>query len=341
VTKLAPRRETRSAASSRWRLWRALLLCAAIAGGSPVSALDESFPERPIRIIVGQGAGTTSDILARLVGAKLSEILVQPVVIEGHPGAAGTIAAATVAKARADGYTLLLASSSNLALATAQVQSLPYDPVADFLPIRRIARIPWALGARTTLPVKTVPELVAYAKANPGRLTGASTGPGSAAGFGLDMLSRGAGIDILNVSYRTAAASLQGVLSGEVDMIFTDLALLAPHVKAGSMRLLAAAGHKRLRAFPDLPTLSELGIGEIVLEPWYGLAAPAGTPAHVITILDDSLARALRSAEVRGRILELGYDPIAETAAEFSAAIRTDIARFAAAAKKAKPNPER
>ncbi|HTS20597.1 MAG TPA: tripartite tricarboxylate transporter substrate binding protein [Casimicrobiaceae bacterium] len=327
--------------SPRRRLRRALVLCAVLAGASPALALDESYPARPIKIIVGQGPGTTSDILARLVGAKLSEILAQPVVIEGRPGAAGTIAAATVANAPADGYTLLLASSSNLALATAQLQALPYDPVSDFAPIRRMARIPWALGVRATLPVKTVRELIAYAKANPGKLTGGSTGPGSAAALGLDMLSHNAGIDILNVSYKTSGASIQGVLAGEVDILFTDLALIASHVQAGSVRLLAAAGPRRLRAFPDLPSLSELGIGEIVVEPWYGLVAPAATPAQVMTKLRDGLARALRSAEVHDRILELGYDPIDEDASAFSAAIRADIARYSAVVKQAKPAPER
>ena len=303
-------------------------------------ALADSFPSRPIRIIVGQGTATTSDILARLVAPKLAELLDQPVVIEGHSGAAGTIAATMVAKAPADGYTLLLASSANLAMATVSVQALPYDPIKDFAPIGRIARIPWALGANVKLPAKSVPELIAYAKSHPGRLTGGSTGPGSAAAFGLETLNRKAGIDILNVSYRGSGASIQAVLAGEVDMLFTDLALLAPHVKSGTLRLLAAAGSKRLRAFPEVPTMGEQGVSEVMLEPWYGLAAPAETPAPVLAKLSEALGKALRS-EVKDRIVDLGYDPFDETPADFAAAISGDIARFSAAAASAQAKSAR
>ncbi len=311
------------------------------AGAFPTAAAADSYPSRAVKIIVGQGAGTSSDILARLIGPKLGELWDQSVIVEGHPGAAGTIAATLVAKAPADGYTLLLASSANLALAAVQIQALQYDPVNDFVPITRIARIPWALGARATLPVKTIGELVGYAKVHPGVLTAGSTGPGSAAGLGIEMLSRRAGIEILNVPYRSAAASIQALLAGEVDMLFTDVALLAPHVKAGTLRLLAAAGSKRLRAFPDIPTLEEQGVSGIVLEPWYGVAAPAGTAPGVLTALSDGLAKALRSPEVRDRILAFGYEPLEETSAEFSAAIRGDIARFSALAGSAKPASER
>ena len=297
-----------------------------------VSAAADAFPSHPIKVIVGQGPGTTSDTIARIVGAKLEEILGQPVVIEGHSGAAGTIAAAMVANAPADGYTLLLASSANLAMAASTVEDLRYDPVKDFAPIGRVARIPWAVGVNANLPVRDIPELIAYAKAHPGRLTGSSTGPGSQAAFGIDSLNRQAGIDILNVSYRTVASALQGVLSGEVDMMFTDVSMLAPHVKRGTLRLLAAAGSSRVRAYPDLPTLAEQGIHDIVLEPWYGLAAPAGTPADVVSALSASLAKALRAADVRGRLLDLGYELIEETPADFAAAIKADVSRFSGAA---------
>ena len=319
---------------------RLLLRCIPVVVGAAIeacftTALADTFPSRPIKIIVGQGTGTTSDIIARLVGTKLAELLDQPVVIEGHSGAAGTIAAAMVAKSPADGFTLLLASSSNLAMATVSMEGLQYDPIKDFAPIGRIARIPWALGANPKLPAKTVSELIAYARTNPGRVTGASTGPGSAASFGIETLNRKAGIDILNVPYRTAAAQIQALLAGEVDLLFTDLSLFAPHVKAGTMRLLAAAGTKRLRAFPDLPTMAEQGIAEIALEPWYGLAAPAGTPPEILAKLSDGLASALRAPDVRNRMLDAGYELIEESPADFAAAINADIARFAAAAKSA------
>jgi len=305
------------------------------------SALADAFPSRPVKIIVGQGAGTTSDILARLVATKLGASWSEPVVIEGHAGAAGTVAATLVAKAAPDGHMLLLASSTNLGVAALSVERVQYDPIRDFAPIGRIARVPWALGVNAKIPVKTLPELIAYAKANPGRLTGGSTGPGSAASFGIDTLSRKAGIDILNVPYRASALAIQAVVAGEVDMIFTDLALLEPHVKAGTIRLLAAASAKRLRDYPNLPTLAEHGIGGIVIEPWNGLVAPAGTPPAVLSALSDALTRALRSGDIRAQILGFGYEPIEETPAEFAAAIAADIARFSGSDRSADLQPAR
>jgi tripartite-type tricarboxylate transporter receptor subunit TctC len=313
-----------------------LALCAA-------TAPAEEFPSRPVKIIVGQGTATTSDTLARLVGAKLSELWEQPVVIEPRSGAAGTIAAASVATAPADGYTLLLASSSNLGLAAGTGRSIPYDPVKDFAPIGRIAKVPWVLGANARSPAKSVADLIAYCKAHPGRLTAGSTGPGSAAWFGVETLKRMAGIDILNVPYRSSAPSIQALLTGEVDILFTDLQLLAPHVQAGTVRLLAAAGNKRLRDYPDLPTMAEQGIPTIVIEPWYGLVAPAGTPPEVLARLSASLRKALATSAVRGHIVASGYEPIDETPAEFGAAIAADVARFSAgdaAETKAQRKPE-
>ena len=304
-------------------------------------ALGQSFPTRPVKIIVGQGPGTTSDILARLIAPKLGERWSSSVAIENHSGAAGTIAATMVAKAAPDGHTLLLASSANLGMAAIAVEGLQYDPIRDFAPIARIARVPWALGVSARLPVKSVAELIAYSKAHPGRLTGASTGPGSAAWFGIEMLNRRTGSDILNVPYRAAATQVRALIGGEVDMVFTDLVLIAPHVSAGTIKILAAAGSKRLRAFPDIPTMGEQGVGGIVLEPWYGLAAPAGTPPGIVGKLSEALTEVLRTDEVRRQILAFGYEAIDETPADFAAAISADIARFSAANGSADPDAER
>jgi tripartite-type tricarboxylate transporter receptor subunit TctC len=316
-----------------------LPLAAALA--LPGLTLAQPYPNRAVKIIVAQGPGTTSDILARMLAPKLSELWDQPVVIDTHAGAAGTIGAAVVARATADGYTLLLASSSNLSLAAVQVKDLPYDPVSDFAPIGRIASIPWALAVNAKLPAKTIPELVAFARAHPGRLTGGSTGVGSMAAFGLEMLTTTAGIEILNVPYRTAGASILGVVAGEVDMIFTDLELVAPQAKAGTLRLLAAAGKKRLPSVPNLPTMAEQGISGFALEPWYGVAAPAGTPADVLAKLTRGLRDVLRMPEMRQRILDLGYVPIEDTPAEFAAVIRSDIEKFSAAGKRSRGDTTR
>jgi tripartite-type tricarboxylate transporter receptor subunit TctC len=320
---------------TRFSLVAVKLILAVFVAVWTATAHAETFPDRTVRIIVGQGTGATSDIIARLVAAKLQEIWSVPVVVEGHSGAAGTIAASMVAKAAPDGYTLLLASSTNLAMATVTGESISYDPVKDFAPMGRIAKIPWALAARAKLPANSIGELTAYSKAHPGQLKGSSTGPGSSAAFGIDMLNRKTGSDILNVPYRANAAQIQAVLAEEVDIVFTDVSILAPHVKAGTVKLLAAAGSKRLRAFPDLPTLDEQGVGEIVLDPWYGLVAPAGTPAPIVAKLCEGLTKALRAPDMRKHILDFGYEPIDETPAEFAGAIAADIARFSATAPKA------
>jgi tripartite-type tricarboxylate transporter receptor subunit TctC len=311
----------------------AALLCAAWW----VHACAESFPERTVKIIVGQGAGATSDIIARLVAARLAELWSVPVVVEQHAGAAGTIAASMVAKSPGDGYTLLLASSTNLAMVVATADSLAYDPVKDFAPIGRIATIPWVLAARAKLPVQSVAELAAFSKAHPGVLKASSTGPGSVAGFGIDILNVKLGMDVLNVPYRTPAAQNHAVVAEEVDFTFGDTSVLAPQVKAGAVKFLAAAGSKRLRAFPDLATMGEQGVPEIVFEPWYGLAAPAETPTPILAKLHDGLIRALRTPEIKAQLLSFGYEPIEETPAEFARAINDDIARFSAAARKGEP----
>ena len=310
----------------------ALLIAAASA---PVSA--DGFPDRTIKIISGQGTGGTSDVIARLVAAKLSEVWLVPVVVEAHAGAAGTIAASMVAKSPPDGYTLLLASSTNLAMVVATAESLAYDPVKDFAPIGRIASIPWVLAVRAKLPVQSVAELAAYAKDHPGTLKASSTGPGSVAGFGVDILNAKLGIDMLNVPYRTPAAQYQAVIAEEVDVTFGDMSLLAQHVKAGTLKFLAAAGRKRLRAFPTLPTMGEQGVPEILIEPWYGLAAPAATPAPVLAKLQDGLTMTLRTPEMKARLLSFGYESIEETPADFARAISADIARFSAAARASEP----
>ena len=324
------------------RLWRVLatLLLAALSEASHATAAD-AFPERSIRIVVGQGAGATSDILARLVAAKLQEMWSVPVVVESHSGAAGTIAAAMVAKSPSDGYTLLLGSSTNLAMAVVTGESISYDPLKDFEPIGRIAKIPWALAARAKLPVSSVAELVTYSKANPGLLKGSSTGPGSMAAFGIDMLNWKIGTDILDVPYRANASQIQAVIAEEVDLVFTDLSILGPHVKAGTVKLLAAAGSRRSRAYPDLPTLLEQGVGDAVLEPWYGLAAPGGTPAPILEKLHAVLRKALRTPALRDRLLDSGYEPIDETRAEFAVVIGADIARFSAVARPGQPKSPR
>jgi tripartite-type tricarboxylate transporter receptor subunit TctC len=322
---------TRSGVTHRILRLAVSALIVSLVGPCVMAVHAQTYPSRTVKIIAGQGPGTTSDILARLVAAKLTDLWNQPVIVEGHSGAAGTIAAGMVAKAPADGYMLLLASSSNLVLSTLAVDKLQYDPVEDFAPIGRIARIPWALCANPKLPAKNVAEVIAYAKSNPGRLTAGSTGPGSGAAYGIDALARKAGIAILNVPYRQVAAVTQAAVAGEVDLVMTDLALLEPHVKAGTLRLLAAVGVKRLRGFPDVPTLAEQGFAEIELDPWYGIVAPATTPPAVLSRLSAGLTKALRSSDIRDQVLAFGYDPIDETPAEFAAAIAADIARFSGA----------
>jgi tripartite-type tricarboxylate transporter receptor subunit TctC len=314
-------------------LLRALLL--AFVALAPGASVAQRYPSQAIRLVVPQAPGGQADAIGRAVGLKLGELLQQPVVILNHGGAGGTIGAEMVAKAPADGYTLLLGGSNNLALAVALRPDLPYDPLRSFVPIRAVARVAYALAVNPKLPVATVAELVAYARARPGRLNYGSSGTGSTSSLGAEMLKSAASIDIVHVPYNGSAPAVAAVVAGQIDMIFADLSLLLPQARAGALRLVAAAGARRAMAAPDLPTVAEQGIPGFDLDAWYGIVAPAGTPEEVAATLRDALSAMLRSPEFRQRLERLGYDPVEDDAKGLAATIRSDIDRYGALVKRA------
>jgi len=295
----------------------------------------ESYPTRPIRLVVPLAPGGQADIIGRTLGQELAEILKQPVVIDNRAGAGGTIGAEIVARAPGDGYTLLLGGSNNLAIAVSLVKEVRYDPARDFVPIGGAAIVPYALAVNSNLPVATVSELIAYARAHPGRLTYGSSGTGSSSSLAAEMLKSAAGIDIVHVPYRGSAPAVTALVSGQIDMMFADLSLLAPHAKAGTLRLLAAAGARRAPTAPDHATVAEQDNPGFAIEPWYGVVAPAGTPPEVVTTLSRALNLALKAPVVRQRFQQQGYEPFARTSMEIGALILSDIEAYATLIKRA------
>jgi tripartite-type tricarboxylate transporter receptor subunit TctC len=304
------------------------LLCALV-GLPSEDAIAQPYPSKPIKLVVALAPSGPSDVIARIFADSLSDILKVPFVVENHAGAGGTIGANLVAKAPADGYTLLVGGSFNLALAPALVSKLPYDPIKDFAPIGGLARVPYAFAVRPGVPASTLPELIAYARANPARLSYGSSGVGSSSSLGVELLKGTAGVDILHVPYKGSAPAVTALVAGQIDMVCMDLALLMPHVKAGTLRLLAAVGAKRSSMAPDLPTAAEQGLPGLVLEPWHGLVAPVGISAEVRERLVAALNQAVRTPELRRRLEQQGYEVIILTPDAFGALIGSDTGKYA------------
>ena len=305
-----------------------VLLCA-LAAMRMDDAAAQPYPSRPIKLVVALAPGGQNDLIARIFADTLREILKQPVVVENHAGAGGTLGANLAAKAPADGYTLLVGGAFNLALAPALISKLPYDPAKDFVPLGGLARVPYALAVRSGVPANTLPDLIAHARANPGRLTYGSSGVGSNSNLAIELLKSTAGLDILHVPYRGSAPAVTALVAGQIDIVCMDLALLVQHAKLGTLRLVAAAGAKRPLLAPDLPTAAEQGVVALVLEPWYGLVAPAGISAEVREKLASALNQAVRTAELRQRFEQQGYEAIVDTPDSFGALMRSETEKYA------------
>lgn len=304
---------------------------AAAACGLPSSALAEPpYPARPIRFIVGPGP----DVLARMLGQKLTEAWGQQVVVDQRPGAGGIIAAETAAKAAPDGYTLLLTTGAYTVNAV-YYSKLPYDLVRDFAPVSLLATIQFLLLVHPSLPVKSVGDLVQLAREKPGRLNCASSGTGTTAHLGCEMLKSFARIDIVHVPYKGVAPALTELLGGQVEMFFAVMQAGLPHVRAGRLRALAVSGAKRALATPELPTVAEAGVPGFAFDSWNGVHVPARTPATLVAKLNEALNAAVRQPDVRARMLDLGLEPAGTTPGEFAAFVNGDIARWARVVREA------
>ena len=296
-----------------------------------------TWPSRPLRVIVPFGAGSGNDLVARLVGDHLARALGQPVVVDNRAGANGSIGADAVARAAPDGYTLFVTTNTTQAANPALMKKLSYDPSKDFAPIGRIANTPAMLVVRSSLPVRTLQELIALAKARPGQLTYASGSAGTLVPGA--MLTRQAGIDMLHVPYKTIPLALNDVVAGQVDMMFTDMATGTPQVRGGKVRALGVSSLQPVAALPGVPPIAATLPG-FELQAWYAMYAPAGTPAPIIERLNREIHAAVGSAALRERFAALGLQPITSSPQELADFGRSELTRWAQLIRSAGIEPE-
>jgi len=310
------------------RLLFALLIAAATwLAPAPAAA---KYPERPVNLIVAFTPGGPSDVLARILGKKLEQLLGQPFVIENRPGAGGNIAAELAARAAPDGYTLLMGNNSILATNASLYRTMRYDAEKDFAPVSLIGSQANILVVNPALPVRTMAELIALAKAKPGQLDFASSGYGAAAHLSGELFKAQAHVDIVHVTYKGAAPALQDVIAGHVQMMFATAASVVGHVKDGLVRPLAVTTLTRTAVLPDIPTVAELGLAGFDATTWHGLVAPAGTPQEVIETLHRATVAALNDPATRKALGDLGVDIAGSSPAEFAAYIRAEIPKWRA-----------
>jgi len=292
------------------------------------AAAQSNYPEKPIRIIVGFPPGGPSDIVARLLGQKLAESLGKSVLVENVPGAAGNIGADRVAKAAPDGYTLGLPNEAQIVI-NPSLYKLPYDPVKDFAPITQVVVSAQVLVVHPSLPAKNVRELVALAKARPSELTFASGGSGNQVHLAGELLKSMAGIDISHIPYKGVALAIPDLLGGRVTMMFSPISVALPLVREKRLRALAVTSLRRSPTVPELPTMDESGFRGFETTPWFGLLAPATTPATIVRKLHLETVKVLALADVRVKFADLGMDVIGNSPDEFAAAIRSEIPKWA------------
>ncbi len=306
-------------------------LAALLLPGVPALAAD--YPSRPVTLVVAFTPGGPSDVLARIVGKKMEELLGQPFIIENKPGAGGNIAADFVAHAPADGYTLLMGNNSILATNEALYKTLTYSPQKDFLPITLVGTQANILVVNPKVPAHSLEELIALCKAQPGKINFASSGYGAAAHLAGELFKTEAKVDIVHVPYKGAAPALQDVIGGHDQMMFATAASVLGHIKNGKVRALAVTTLKRTAMLPDLPTMDEAGLKGFDASTWHGLVAPAGTPAEIIAKLHDAAVKALHDKGVQESLARLGVDIVADRPAEFKAYIAAEIPKWAAIVK--------
>lgn len=301
-----------------------VLAFSALAGATAA----QSYPSKPIRFIVPFAPGGGVDFTARIVGQKLNAALGQPVVTDNRAGASGAIGTELVAKSAPDGYTLLLGSAGPLTILPGLSPRLPYDSIRDFAPITLVSSMPYLLVAHPSLPVKSVGDLIALARAKPGRLNFASPGNGSTTHLANELLKMLAKIDVVHVPYKGVAPALADVLAGQVQFMSGDLSTVLPQVRAGRLRALAVTGERRSLLVPELPTVAESGVPGYAASGWFGVLAPAAAPRGIITRLNAVIVKGLMNADARERLASLGGEVVADTPAEFAAYLRDDLSKW-------------
>ncbi|AOG24384.1 Bug family tripartite tricarboxylate transporter substrate binding protein [Acidovorax sp. RAC01] len=307
-------------------------LSAALLATSP-AALAQAYPSKPITIIVPFAAGGTTDILARVVGQALTTELGQPVVVDNRAGAGGNIGGAAAAKATPDGYTLFMGTVGTHAINASLYKKMPFDPVKDFAPLTRVATVPNLLVAHPSQPFKTVKDMIAYAKANPGKLTFGSPGSGASPHVSGELFRSMTGTDLLHVPYKGSAPAMTDLLGGQISIMFDNMPSAIQHVRSGKLVPIAVTTAKRSPELPNVPTIAESGVPGYEATSWFGMFAPAATPAPVVAQLNKAIVKVLNQPDVKKKIAEQGGDVVAETPEQFAAFIKAETTKWSKVVK--------
>jgi tripartite-type tricarboxylate transporter receptor subunit TctC len=316
-----------------------VMLAVAVMVTAGHAAAQSNYPEKPVRIVVGFPPGSPSDIVARLLGQKLTEAMGKPVLVENVPGAAGNIGADRVAKAAPDGHTLAYAGAAQIVV-NPSLYKLPYDPVKDFMPISQVSTTPNILVVHSAVPAKNVRELIALAKALPGQLTFASAGSGSQAHLSGELLKSMTGIDISHIPYKGVVLAIPDLLAGRVTMMLGPSPVVLPLVREGKLHALAVTSLRRSPALPDLPTIDESGIRGFDVTSWAGLFAPAGTPPTIVRNLHRETVKVLALGDVRAKLADLGVEVVGNSPDEFAVLIKSESAKWAKLIKESGMKPD-
>lgn len=316
--------------AGRFKTVLAAAVCAGALGFS--TAATAAYPEQSIRMVVGFSAGGTTDVVARIIGKEIGDALGQPVVVENRPGAGSNIATEMVARAEPDGYTIYMVAVTS-AINQTLYKNLDFDLVKDFAPVALAVRVPNVLVVNPEVPVKTVQELVDYAKANPGKLNFASSGSGTSIHMAGELFKQRAGIEVTHIPYKGSAPALTDLIGGQVQYMFDNMPSAWPHVEGGKLRALAVTTAERSETAPDLPTMQEAGFDNFDVSSWFGVIAPAGTPDEVVNKLNEAILAALAKPDVRARLAKLGAVPAKTTPAQFGDFIKSEVESWATVVK--------
>ena len=311
----------------------------ALAGASGALAQVDTYPHKPIRWVIPFAPGGGTDMVARPIAGKLTERLGQQILYDNRGGGGGVIAGEIVANANPDGYTLLVAAVAVMTV-TGSLQKMPFDPLRDFAPITKFANVPNMLSSRSALPISRLQDVAPYAKANPGKLRWALSGTGSAGTLSMELFRLITGIDIIPIPYKGAGPAMIAVVSNEADLMFANPAVFMPHIRSGRLRALGAASLQRIAALPDMPTFDEAGFPGFESQSWYGLAAPARTPAAIVALWHKETVAVLSQPDIVARITQDGGMPVGNTPQKFAQELRDETAKWAKVIKDAGIKPD-
>jgi tripartite-type tricarboxylate transporter receptor subunit TctC len=305
-----------------------LKLVLALLAALPGVAMAQAYPAKPIRMIVTFAAGGGADFVGRAVAPRLGEALGQPVVVENRPGANGALGADAVAKAAPDGYTLLLGAAGTLVVAPHLGANMPFDPMKDLAPISLVAISPFVVTLNPTVQASSIRDLVALAKANPGKINFGSSGTGGSPQLAGELFKSMTGVNMVHVPYKGLAPALTDLMGGQIQAVFADVALVKGNIAAGKLKGLAVTSAARSAAMPDLPTVAESGVPGYAAGTWYGILAPAGTPAEIVARIGAEARKVLAQPEVKAAFVAQGMDPVGDTPAQFAGYMRDESAKW-------------